>query len=123
MFSDRLTKIDQMPYKTMLGLAAGLVMLCQLVAMVLVVEGQVKKAEARDSSLGSQRLVIAQCNQAGSASARQSCVQQAMAAFNVPHDPEASTQVQALTNSGPLERGEVSTGKAQGFTPAAYTIR
>ncbi len=123
MFFDHLKKIDHMPYRTMLGLAACLVILCQLVAMVLVVDGQVRKAKARDSSLGSQRLAIAQCNEASSAAARQSCIQQTIAASSPPHDPEAATQVQTLANSAPFDSGGVSTGKVQAFMPASFTIR
>lgn len=123
MFSDHLKKIDHMPYKTMLGMAACLVILCQLVAMVLVVDGQVRKAEARDSSRGSQRLAIDRCNEASSAATRQSCIQQTMAASSPPHDSETATQVQALANSAPLDSGGTSTGKVQVFLPASFTIR
>lgn len=123
MFSEQLKKIDEMPYKTMLGVAACLVILCQLVAMVLVVEGQVRKAEARDSVLDSRRMAITQCNEAGSVAARKSCIQQTTTALSLPHDPETATQVQALANSGTLERGDVSPGKAQGLMPASFTIR
>jgi hypothetical protein len=122
MFSDHLKKIDHMPYKTMLGLAACLVILCQLVAMVLVVDGQVRKAEARETSLGSQRMAIAQCNESSPAGARQTCIQQVMAISGKPHDPVNGLQVQALTDSAPSDRGGVSIGKVEGLMPASFTI-
>lgn len=123
MFSDSLKKMDEMPYKTMLGVAACLVILCQLVAMALVVDGQVKRAEARDSALDSRRIAVAQCNEAGSVAKRQNCIQQAMAALSLPDDPEASNQVQVLANTGAIERGDAPTGQVRGFMPASYTIR
>lgn len=123
MFSASLKKIDHMPFKTMLALAACLVIICQLIAMALVVEGQVRKAEARDSSLDSRRTAIAQCNQAGTAAARQSCVQQTQAAFSTPQEPEASVRVQALAISPQLDRADAVAGKEQGLMPASFTMR
>jgi hypothetical protein len=61
MFSDHLPKIDQASGRTLFVIAGALVMGCQLVAMVVVADGQVKKAEARESLTQSQRLVVAQC--------------------------------------------------------------
>ncbi|MEO7400228.1 MAG: hypothetical protein ABIV07_05595 [Polaromonas sp.] len=123
MFSEQLKKMDEMPYKTMWGVAACLVILCQLLAMVLVVQGQVRKAEIRDSSLDSRRMAIAKCNEAASAAARQSCVQQTLAAFSSPPEPEAANQAQALASPASFERGDAAAGKAQGLMPASYTIR
>lgn len=122
MFSASLKKIDHMPFKTMLALAACLVIICQLIAMALVVEGQVRKAEARDSSLDSRRTAIAQCNQAGTAAARQSCVQQTQAAFSTPQEP-ASGRVQALAISPQLDSADAVAGKEQGLMPASFTMR
>ena len=61
MFSDHLPKIDQASGRNLFVIAGALVMGCQLVAMVVVADGQVKKAEARESLTQSQRLVVAQC--------------------------------------------------------------
>ena len=66
MFSDHLQKIDEVPYKTLLGVAAGLVILCQLIAMVLVVDGQVEKAQVRDLRYASEQMAIARCSEPGS---------------------------------------------------------
>ncbi len=61
MFSDHLPKIDQTSGRNLFVIAGALVMVCQLVAMVVVTDGQVKKAEVRESQMQSQRLVLAQC--------------------------------------------------------------
>lgn len=123
MLSDWLKKLEEMSGKTLLGLAACLVILCQLLAMVLVVQGQVRKAEARDSGLDSRRLALAKCNEAASVAARQSCLQQTLAAFSPPPEPEAANQAQALADAASFEGGKLAAGKAQGLMPASYTIR
>ena len=45
----------------MLLIAGGLVIVCQLAAMVLVAQGQVEKANAREMSQASQRIATAWC--------------------------------------------------------------
>ena len=75
MFSDHLQKIDKMPYKTLLVVAAGLVFLCQLVAMVLVVDSQVEKAEIRDAHYSSAQMVIADCSENYSGPVRSRCIE------------------------------------------------
>ena len=61
MFSDHLQKIDHTSGKTLFLIAAGLVIVCQLVAMVLVSMGQVQKAQSRDLSQASARAAMAWC--------------------------------------------------------------
>lgn len=61
MFSDHLRKIDHASGKTLFLIAAGLVIICQLVAMVLVAQGQVDKAHMRETSQASERTAIAWC--------------------------------------------------------------
>ena len=69
MFSDHLPKIDQTSGGNLFVIAAALVMVCQLVAMVVVTDGQVKKAEFRES----RRLVLAQCLENVKGAARFTC--------------------------------------------------
>ena len=76
MFSDHLQKIDKLPYNALLIIAAGLVFLCQLVAMVLVVDGQVEKAQIRDAHYSSAQMVIADCSENYSGPARSRCIEQ-----------------------------------------------
>ena len=61
MFSDNLEIIDNAPAKKMFLIAAGLVLVCQLVAMALVAEGQVEKAHAREASQASFQAAMASC--------------------------------------------------------------
>ena len=73
MFSDHLPKIDHTARHNLFVIAAALVMVCQLVAMVVVADGQVKKAEVRESQMQSQRLVVAQCLENTKGAALSSC--------------------------------------------------
>lgn len=79
MFSDHLKKVDNAPQKTLFIVAACLVLACQLVAMVMVVDGQVRKAALRDAHDASERVAIAQCMQGRMGFVRQSCIEQAQA--------------------------------------------
>ncbi len=79
MFSDHIRKVDNASGRTLLLVAAGLVIVCQLVAMALVAEGQVKKAEVRESQLSFQRTATARCFETNSRFDRQSCLDQANA--------------------------------------------
>lgn len=56
MFSSLFNKIDALSIQHLLALAGGLIVLCQLVAMVVVVQGQVERAQARNASLSSAQL-------------------------------------------------------------------
>ena len=73
MFSDHLPKIDPTARHNLFVIAAALVMVCQLVAMVVVADGQVKKAEIRESQMQSQRLVVSQCLENTKGAASSSC--------------------------------------------------
>jgi hypothetical protein len=61
MLSDHLRKFDEIPYKTLLIVAAGLVILCQLAALAFVADSQVAKAKLRESQRVAQMQAIAQC--------------------------------------------------------------
>ena len=61
MFSDHLRAINDAPAKPLLLIAAGLVIACQLAAMVVVADGQVEKAQLREASQASARAAIAWC--------------------------------------------------------------
>lgn len=99
MFSDSMQQPDEPSYKVWLGLAAGLVIVCQLVAMVLVVDGQVERAQSRSVQSASERSALAQCSQSSLGSERQNCVLQLQAAAVRP--PTTSLQVMA----GATEQG------------------
>ncbi len=56
MFSSLFNKIDALSIQHLLALAGVLIVLCQLVAMAVVVQGQVERAQARNASLTSTQL-------------------------------------------------------------------
>ncbi len=56
MFSSLFNKIDALSIQHLLALAGVLIVLCQLVAMAVVVQGQVERAQARNASLTSTHL-------------------------------------------------------------------
>ena len=76
MFSDHLQKIDRSSGRNLFVIAGALVILCQLVAMAIVADGQVKKAELRESQMTSQRVALAQCFENTFGSARSSCMRE-----------------------------------------------
>ncbi|MBC7610779.1 MAG: hypothetical protein H7228_14610 [Polaromonas sp.] len=76
MFSEYMRKIDRTSGRNLLFIAAALVIVCQLVAMALVADGQVKKAEIRESQLSFQRVAMARCFEVKSRFDRDSCMQQ-----------------------------------------------
>jgi hypothetical protein len=73
MFSDHLRKIDDAPTKTLLLVAAGLVIFCQLVAMVMVADAQVEKAQLREASQASARAATAWCVESSQGAALRQC--------------------------------------------------
>ncbi|SFU84071.1 hypothetical protein SAMN05216350_10694 [Polaromonas sp. YR568] len=138
MFSDHLKKIDETPYKTLLWVAAGLVFVCQLVAVGFVADGQVTKAKIRDFQRKTEMQAIAQCMDTAAGSARQSCIQQArvVAGTYVPPEtldaPKAQTLagasgessgVMASNGVGAAVSSMLPTQPAQGFMSASFAIR
>ena len=101
MFSDHLPKIDQNAARSLFVIAGALVMVCQLVAMVVVADGQVKKAEVRESQLQSQRLVVAQCLETARGVALSGCT-----------DRGTSDNRQTTTNSSQADDGTQDRGRS-----------
>ena len=117
MFSDHLQKIDKIPYKTLRLIAAGLVFLCQLVAMVLVVYSQVEKAQIRDAQSSSARMVIADCSENYSDPARSRCIEQMRAQLGGEPDGQSVARVSTQTS------GASSFGRVKGIFQAAFETR
>jgi hypothetical protein len=128
MFSDHLRKIDEMPYKTMLLIAAGLVILCQLAAMAFVADSQVAKAKLRDEQRRAELVAIAHCMETSAGAARHSCIQQARvvataspppAAVDAPKAPayaDASASAGSAIPARPVR-------PPQGFMAASFAVR
>ena len=73
MFSDHLRKFDEAPAKTLLLIAAGLVIVCQLVAMIMLAGGQVEKAQLREASQAGARAATASCIESSQGAALREC--------------------------------------------------
>ncbi|MBK5204808.1 MAG: hypothetical protein JJD98_05170 [Polaromonas sp.] len=119
MFSDHLQKIDKVSSKTLLGVAGGLVILCQLIAMALVVDGQVKNAQLRGAS---ERIAMAQCRQSNMGGAWQSCIQQARAALNPSQEADTRQIAKAVASVSDIESA-MPTHQVQSFLPASFVMR
>ena len=123
MFSDYFKKIDEMPCKALLGVAAGLVFLCQIVAMVLVVDGQVEKARLRNMQYSSVQTAMADCSERYTGAARIRCIEQANAALTPDSTYANSPETQAITQNAGQGDPSSSTGKVQGFVQAMFASR
>jgi hypothetical protein len=120
MFSDHLPKIDELPNKMLFLVAAGLVILCQLVAMAMVVDGQVSMAQVRDASRVSERTAINQCMESSLGVARHNCIQQAKAT-NTPVQDGPSAQALADTEESDITA--LPANPVQGLLPASFSPR
>lgn len=73
MISDHFQNVDVISNRTLFLLAGGLVIVCQLVAMAVVSDGQVKKAQLRNLGIASQQTAFAQCLEASIGNGGQRC--------------------------------------------------
>ncbi|MFC5521042.1 hypothetical protein [Polaromonas jejuensis] len=103
MSSEHLNKVDGLSCKTWLGIAAFLVMLCQLVAMALVVDRQMEKAQLRDARHASVGMAIASCYERSAGPARLSCIQQAQAAADPVSGLDTGQPVRAVATAPGIE--------------------
>ena len=128
MFSDHLRKIDEIPYKTLMLVAAGLVILCQLAAMAFVADSQVTKAKVRDEQRRAELVVIAHCMETSAGAARHSCIQQArvVAGASPPPAAEGAPKAPAFAEAS-ASAGSVMPAhparSAQGLMAASFAIR
>ncbi|MEO6018110.1 MAG: hypothetical protein ABIP46_12715 [Polaromonas sp.] len=124
MFSDHLPKIEMpkianLSPKAWFAIAAGLVFLCQLVALGMVADGQVKKAQLREAQSGSERLAVARCIETNSAASRNSCLQ-----LNEAAQPSQNTgsgrRMQASADASMMDNAATSGSQFGTFMPAAF---
>lgn len=123
MFSAYFPRIDQISYKVLLGVATVLVILCQLVAMALVADGQVSKAQLRDARYASERVAIAYCIESSSGVARNNCIQQVQAATHPSRDSGNHPDGSAVASNSGLKDGALSALQQSGFPPASFSVR
>ena len=92
-----------MSHKALFAVAAGLVFLCQLVAMALIVEWQVKQDSLREAQNSSAQRVMEECSENFSGATQNHCIEQLNAALNSYYP--AADRLQAQTppqgNAGP----------------------
>ena len=136
MFSEHLKKFDEMPYRTLLMVAAGLVFVCQLAAFAFVADAQVTKAKIRDYQRTVEMQAIAHCMETAPVPARQRCIQEArvMASSAVPPAAGAAPEAQALADAPDESNGVMASNEtgvsgmlptqpAQGFMAASFAFR
>lgn len=123
MFSDHLPKIDQTSSKALFAVAAGLIILCQLVAMAFVVDGQVKKAHARNALHASERMAVAYCIESSTGVARNTCIAQAQASARPFQDIDRNVAAQAVASVSALESTAMRVPQGPGFMPVALGVR
>lgn len=128
MFSDHLRKIDEIPYKTLMLVAAGLVILCQLAAMAFVADAQVTKAKLRDDQRRAELMAISQCMETRPGAARQNCIQQARVLVTPPPPPAADSAskapafAEASASAGSVMPAHPA-HSPQGLMAASFAIR
>ena len=120
MFSDHLRKINEIPRKTLLGVAGGFLILCQLVALAMVADEQVKKAQVREAQRTSERIAAAHCWESSMGAARHSCLQQAKTASLPAAVADPGQAGEAVASNFSVENG-VATHQRQDFRPAMFT--
>lgn len=129
MFSDHMPKIEEMPYKKLLLIAAGLVILCQLAAMAFVAESQVAKAKEREDQRRAELTAISQCMETSAGAARSQCIQQARVVATASQQPanentsKAPAYADASTASSSVMPSHSSARPPQGFMAASFAIR
>lgn len=123
MFSDHVKKIDGLPLSALVGAVAGVVFVCQLVALVLVLNGQVEKAHLREAHYNSAQVEIADCSKTYSGAERRQCIEQATADFNPPSSFTPETEVQAVNQPSDQRGDSPSAAKMPGYLQATFTNR
>lgn len=122
MFFGHLRKFDELPYKTLLMVAAGLVILCQLAAMAFVAESQVAKARLRDEQRRAELVAIAHCMEARAGATRHSCIQQASASQLPAVGGAPKAPAFAETSAGSVLPAHPARSP-QGLMAAAFAVR
>lgn len=73
MFSHHLPKINKVPVRTLFWMAAGVVVVCEVAAMVSLANGQVERAQLRDISQASARAATVGCLESSRGEALRDC--------------------------------------------------
>ncbi len=127
MLSEYLRKFRQIPRTALLWAAAGLALLCQLVAVAFVADEQVAKARIRDYQRSIEMQAIAQCIETRAGTARHRCIQQArvLASHSFPPDggaPGEASPMMAKNGTG-AAASAMPMQPAQGFMAGSFAVR
>jgi len=114
MFSEHIKKEEHAAGQNLLVIAGFLVVVCQLVALALVANEQVEKAQIRDAKLGTARAVMAQCLESSAGFERHQCILQ--------YRDESEASIFAQSNRAPQNFLQ-QTGDMQEERGEAWTIR
>ena len=123
MFSEPLKKIDKVPYKILLVIAAGLVFLCQLVAMVLVVDRHVESAQLRNAKDGVIQMALADCAENYTGSNRTRCIEQMKERLAAEPVLDSNADVSVLARAADQIYGSSTASRMQGLVQAAFATR
>lgn len=121
MFSDHLTKVERWPVINLFVLAGLLVVLCQLVALALVVDSQMDNADVRDQRNREHVAAMADCldrMQLDVRPLRHGCIQQVQAARDAAGFADASIQPAGMKSA----RGWTSGGEASSASPSMMSL-
>ena len=118
MFSDHMQKIGRFPQVGLLPIVGGLVIVCQLVAMALVVDGQVQRADMRDVQRVAQQLAFAECIERSTGLTRRGCMpqtQDVQATTEYASNDAASEHLFSIKNVASV--GKLSSNVVSGLAP------
>ena len=120
MLTDPLKKMDKVPYKSLLIVAAGLVFLCQLVAMVLVVNRQVESAQLRDAKSNAFQVATANCAENYTGPNRSRCIQQLKDRLDADAAPDSNVETSGLIRTADHFAGSQSVSRMQELVQPAF---
>ncbi|HYW58307.1 MAG TPA: hypothetical protein VE934_15230 [Polaromonas sp.] len=115
MFSNHLPRVNSVPREYIHLGAAVLVLLVMLTGLASVANGQVRKAELRESLLASQKTAIAYCMESKRGAELNSCIQLAKA------DSEGAQTSVVVANTAGFSRSAMAPSSVQGFVPASFS--
>lgn len=123
MISDHFQKVDVISNRTLFLLAGGLVIVCQLVAMALVSDGQVKKAQLRNLGVASQQAAFAQCLEASVGNGGPRCSLPTNSAGRLADITETRVPSESQASSVPASIREVAGGAAPYGNPEGFALK
>ena len=123
MISDHFQKVDVISNRTLFLLAGGLVIVCQLVAMALVSDGQVKKAQVRDLGVANQQAAFAQCLEASVGNEGQRCSLPTNSAGRLPYFSETRVSSESQANRVQVPIRDVAGGVAPYGNTEGFALR